>query len=117
MTPHDAITEPAPDCALTVPGGSGPRRIQETTEELLSAALRDLGRARGVSTGWGVRVLSECVGFDVRRAYQSYIRVGDWTYQGLVSATYATTVESMTWVTLRLREWQHGSDLPPLVPR
>lgn len=105
---HDAIAEVA-----TVPGGSGSgiRQIHATTEELLSAALRDIGRARGVSTGWGVRVLSECVGFEIRRAYQAYVRIGSWSMQGTVSAVYAPTVEGMAWAILRLREWQRGADL------
>lgn len=115
MSIHDDLTAPSLGLPATIPGGpgSGIRPVLSPEEEL-AAAMRDVGRARGESSGWGVRPVDEVCGFELRRAFQAYLKIGDnWVMHGQVCGTYDLALESVAWPALRLRAWAvNGARFP-----
>lgn len=110
MSIHDDLTAPSLDLPETIPGGpgSGIRPILSPEEEL-AAAMRDVGRARGLSHGFGIRPIDECVGLEIRRAFVGYLRVGGGVTHGPVCATYDGALDGALWLALRLRAaWVNG---------
>jgi hypothetical protein len=103
MTMHDDITAQQIDLSETVPGGSGVRLILSPAEQI-SAAMRHVGRAAGESSGFSVRHLDECVGFDVRRVFVAVLRVGELVYRCHVCTTYDRALDAALKMAMVLRD-------------
>ncbi len=103
MSIHNDTTMPSLDLPATVPGGSSFTRSILTAEEELTAALREVSRAYGISCGWGVRPVDEVCGFELRRVYQSYLLIGGVAYNSRPHATYESALDGALWAALRAK--------------